>query len=181
MGAPLRGTWPSMLQRLTIAHNNVGREDGTVALAAALRCSVALQELDVTHTQADMGMILEALANDALVRNLRRLHLGMNKLTRATAAQLAEFLGRASSLAQLGLARVQLQPGLRALMAVAIGNGASARSPSTRPITSSASAARALAQQLGADGTCGLCGLLRSTSLTEGGVTSLLYPLAVPR
>lgn len=43
--------WACRLQRLTLAHNHIGREEGSVALSAALRCSAALVELDLTHTQ----------------------------------------------------------------------------------------------------------------------------------
>ena len=55
LGALLcEGAWPLRLGRLTLAHNPIGKDEGTVALAAALRCSHSLVELDLTHTQVEL-------------------------------------------------------------------------------------------------------------------------------
>ena len=68
LGAVLsEGHWPSTLQTLTLAHNSIGRDEGSIALAAALRCSSALTTLDVTHTGMDMPTLFDALlANEQL-------------------------------------------------------------------------------------------------------------------
>jgi len=63
LGAVLsEGAWPSSLSTLTLAHNSIGRDEGSVAIAAALRCSTALTTLDVTHTGMDMPALVGARA-----------------------------------------------------------------------------------------------------------------------
>ena len=82
LGATLsEGAWPTSLHTLTLAHNSIGRDEGSVALAAALRCSLALTTLDLTHTGIDMPNLFDALlANESLLGRLAQLHLGTNKL-----------------------------------------------------------------------------------------------------
>ena len=200
------GAWPLRLGRLTLAHNPLGKDEGTVALAAALRCSHSLVELDLTHTQVELQPLLEALVSSApLQRSLASLYLGTNKLPRPAAALLATFVGASSALGQLGLSRTQLPPdGLEASLAAALANTA------LPPFTLDASdnelgekCARQLAAQLraaadntrgaigaigaidggaingGAGGAGSLRGLkLRGAGLCEAGVAALLAPLA---
>ena len=174
-----------------------------MALAAALRCSHSLVELDLTHTQVELQPLLEALVSSApLQRSLASLYLGTNKLPRPAAALLATFVGASSALGQLGLSRTQLPPdGLEASLAAALANTA------LPPFTLDASdnelgekCARQLAAQLraaadtnngaigggggggaggGAGGGGSLRGLkLRGAGLCEAGVAALLAPLA---
>eukprot|EP00900_Chrysochromulina_parva_P010897 jgi/Chrpa1/19809/Chrysochromulina_OHIO_Genome00007009-RA len=193
LGAVLsEGHWPSTLQTLTLAHNSIGRDEGSIALAAALRCSSALTTLDVTHTGMDMPTLFDALlANEQLQRRLAQLHLGTNKLSRAAAAQLAELLSRAASLCQLGVSRTQLLPeSFEPIFGAALANAKlSQLSIDASDNEFGERCARGLADQLrrisgaglldAARGSCGLIGLkMRSTSLTEGGVCALLEPLA---
>ena len=193
LGAVLsEGSWPSSLHLLTLAHNTIGREEGSVALAAALRCSTALTTLDVTHTGMDMPTLFEALlSNEALLRGLTQLYLSgpSNKLSRNAAAQLAEFLSRCSALRQLGIARMQLLPeSFEPIFGAALANSkltelavdASDNELGERCAKGLAEQLRRMGGAAASDGrSCGLCGLkMRSTSLTEGGVCTLLEPLA---
>ena len=190
LGAVLsEGQWPATLRTFTLAHNSIGREEGSVALAAALRCSSGLTTLDVTHTGLDMPTLLEALlANERLLSGLQQLHLGTNKLSRAAAASLAEMLSRAASLRQLGVSRTQLLPeSFEPIFGAALANGRLTElSIDASDNELGERCARGLAEQLRRMGGAasgrpsGLVGLkMRSTSLTEGGVCALLEPLAV--
>ena len=116
--------WSSTLWSLSLAHNSLGKDDGTHALAQTLRRTTALLELDVTGAHLDLAAVVDALvSNETLAGQLSLLHLGTNKLSRAAALQLAEFVSLSRSLRGLGISRTQLLPeGFEPILAAALAN-----------------------------------------------------------
>ena len=116
--------WSSTLWSLSLAHNSLGKDDGTHALAQTLRRTTALLELDVTGAHLDLAAVVDALvSNETLAAQLSLLHLGTNKLSRAAALQLAEFVSLSRALRGLGISRTQLLPeGFEPILAAALAN-----------------------------------------------------------
>ena len=116
--------WSTKLWSLSLAHNSLGKDDGTHALAQTLRRTTALLELDVTGAHLDLAAVVDALvSNETLATQLSLLHLGTNKLSRAAALQLAEFVSLSRALRGLGISRTQLLPeGFEPILAAALAN-----------------------------------------------------------
>ncbi|OWZ15401.1 hypothetical protein PHMEG_00010964 [Phytophthora megakarya] len=95
-------SFASSLQELNIAGNHLGLE-GTKSLAAWITATFALQRLDVSRTQLDINIFVQALKQNTLLHesSLVQLDLSYNQMRTQASEDLGVILGKSQSLATI--------------------------------------------------------------------------------